>query len=190
MNQQVIATQFLNLGGFLQDQVFPELLRRFRQHHLIRPYIETALIFCYRWATWLNPNLTEAHFRLGRLFQKQQKWQEAATAFEQVTKSDYFKLADAYCNLGLVQSKLKLLEESIFALHKAIELEPEQYWYYRVLGRVLGEKDEHAEMIKNYQIASQKKINQTHPHVVLKRQEEQHLSTPNFISIWTHIYIL
>ena len=183
MNQKILATQFLNVGIFLQDQVLPEILRRFRQHNLIQSYIETTAISCYRWAIWLNPSLTEACYRLGRLFQKQQKWQEAATAFEESTKIGDFKLADAYCNLGRVLLKLKQFEKSIAALEQAIKLEPEQYWYYRVLGRVWSEKGELAEAIKNYQIASQKQISKTHPHVVLKTKGEQHLSAPNFIII-------
>ncbi|MEM6404955.1 MAG: tetratricopeptide repeat protein, partial [Cyanobacteria bacterium P01_D01_bin.116] len=153
MNQKIIATQFLNLGAFLQNQVLPEILRGFRKHHLIRPYIETAVISCYRWATWLNPNLAEAHYRLGRLFQKQQKWQEAAIAFDESTKIGDFKLADAYCNLGRVLVKLEQFEESIAALEQAIKLEPEQSWYYRTLGDILSEKGELAKGIKNYQIA-------------------------------------
>ncbi len=183
MNQKIIAACFFQFGSFLQKQVLPELFKKLREHHLIQLYVETVVIYCYRWSTWLNPSFAEAHYRLGRLFQKQQKWQEAAIAFEQATNSNYLKLADAYCNLGRVLFKLKRFEESIIALKQAIELEPEQYWYYRVLGRVFSEKGELAEAIKNYQIASQKQIRKTHPHVMLNLPTEQHLSTPNFLII-------
>ncbi|NER47331.1 MAG: hypothetical protein F6J92_11645, partial [Symploca sp. SIO1A3] len=105
MNQKIIATQIFYFGSFLQDKILPKILKKFRQHHIIYSYIETATIACYRWAIWLHPSFTEAHYKLGRLFHKQQKWQEAAIAFEQVTKTGSFKLADAYSNLGRVLLK-------------------------------------------------------------------------------------
>ncbi len=183
MNEKMIDLKIFNLGCFLQDQVMPKQLKKLRQHNLVQLYIEAAVIYCYRWSTWLNPSFAEAHYRLGRLFQKQQKWQKAATAFEQATKSGCSKLADAYCNLGRVLFKLERYEESIVALKQAIELAPEQYWYYRVLGDVWSEKGGLAEGIKNYQIASQKQISQTHPHVMLNLPTKQKLSAPNFIII-------
>ena len=183
MNQKIIAAQFLNLGAFLQNQFLPELLSRFKQHNIIQSYIETATIFCYCWAIWLNPNLAEAHYKLGRLFQKQKKWQEAATAYEESTKIGDFKLAEAYYHLGRMLLIQEQFEESIDALEQAIKLEPEQSWYYRTLGDILSKKGELAKGIKNYQIASQKQIIKTHPHVVLNTKKEQHLSPPNFIII-------
>ncbi|NEP09405.1 MAG: tetratricopeptide repeat protein [Symploca sp. SIO2C1] len=183
MNQKMIDVQVFNLGCFLQDQLLPKQLKKLRQHNLVQLYIEAAVIYCYRWSTWLNPSFAEAHYRLARLFQKQKKWQKAATAFEQATKSGCSKLADAHCNLGRVLFKLERYEESIVALNKAIELAPEEYWYYRILGDVWSEKGGLAEGIKNYQIASQKQIRNTHPHVMLKLPTEQHLSAPNFIII-------
>ena len=183
MNQKIIAAQFLNLGAFLQNQFLPELLSRFKQHNIIQSYIETATIFCYSWAIWLNPNLAEAHYKLGRLFQKQKKWQEAATAYEESTKIGDFKLAEAYYHLGRMLLIQEQFEESIDALEQAIKLEPEQSWYYRTLGDILSKKGELAKGIKNYQIASQKQIIKTHPHVVLSTKKEQHLSPPNFIII-------
>jgi len=183
MNQKIIATQIFYFGSFLQDQVLPKVLKKFRQHHIIYSYIETATIACYRWAIWLNPSFTEAHYKLGRLFHKQQKWQEAAIAFEQVIKIGSFKLVDAYCNLGRVLLKLKRFEEGIGALQQAITLEPEHHWHYRFLGDVLSEQGELAEAINNYQMASGKKISKTHSHIVLKCQEQQQLSAPNFLII-------
>jgi len=47
----------------------------------------------------------------------------------------------------------------------------------------LSEKGELAEAINNYQIASHKKISKTHPYIVLKCQEQQQLSAPNFLII-------
>jgi len=183
MNKTIIAAQIFYFGSFLQNQALPELLKRFRQHNIIHSYMEAATIACYGWAIWLNPSLVEAHYKLGRLFHKQQKWQKAATAFEEVTKNSSFKqLADAYCNLGRVLLKLKRFEEGIVALHQAIKLEPEHHWHYRFLGDILSEQGELAEAIKNYQIASRKKISQTHPQVVLNLQKEQ-LSAPNFLII-------
>ncbi|NEP09406.1 MAG: tetratricopeptide repeat protein [Symploca sp. SIO2C1] len=85
MNQKIIAACFLQFGSLLEKQVLPELFKKLREHHLIQLYVETVVIYCYRWSTWLNPSFGETHYRLGRVFQKQQKWQEAATAFEQAT---------------------------------------------------------------------------------------------------------
>ncbi|MDJ0553835.1 MAG: tetratricopeptide repeat protein [Microcoleaceae cyanobacterium MO_207.B10] len=128
MNKQIIATKFFNLGSFLEDEVLPELLKKFRQHHhhIVRLYIAKLVTLFDRGATWLNPNYAEAYYKLGLLFQKQQKWLEAATAFEEATKSGYLKLADAYCNLGKILFILGEFEESLRALQKAIKLEPEK----------------------------------------------------------------
>jgi len=183
MNTNIIAVKMFSFGSFLQNQVLPKLLKTFRQHHIIYPYIEAVLIVCYRWAIWLNPSLVEAHYRLGQLFQKQHQWQKAATAFEQVTKIGSFELADAYGNLGRVLSKLKKYEESIAALHQAITLEPHHYGYYRFLGDTLSDKGKIDEAVNIYQIASQKRIYKTHPQVVLKYQIKKTLTAPNFMII-------
>jgi len=153
-----------NLGCFLQDQLIPKLSEKYRKHNLILLNIEKVVILFYRWAIWLNPKFSEASYKLGRLFQKQKKWQEAAITFEQVTKSDCFELADAYCNLGRMLFQLKRFEESVVALNQAIKLASEQSWYYRIMGDVLSQKGEVSEAIKYYQIASKKNVSKTHPH--------------------------
>ncbi|MGD1912657.1 MAG: hypothetical protein ACFB2X_17940, partial [Rivularia sp. (in: cyanobacteria)] len=68
MNKKIIAAQFLNLGSILQNQAFPELFKKYREHNIILPYIEAAIISCYKLAILLNPNFSEAHYKLGRLF--------------------------------------------------------------------------------------------------------------------------
>ena len=183
MDKKIIATWFFNLGCFLQDQVIPKLLEKSRKHNLILLNIEKVVILFYRWAIWLNPSFSKASYKLGRLFQRRKKWQEAAIAFEQVTKIDCFELADAYCNLGRMLLKLKRFGEGAAALNQAIKLEPEQSWYYRIMGNILSEKGEISEAIKYYQIAGKRNISKTHPHVDLKSDKKQHLSTPNFIII-------
>ncbi|MEM6403966.1 MAG: sulfotransferase domain-containing protein [Cyanobacteria bacterium P01_D01_bin.116] len=150
---------------------------------IILPYIEAAIISCYKLAILLNPNFSEAHYKLGRLFQKQKKWQEAAIAFDQAIKNDCLNLADAYHRLGQTLLNAKQVEESIIASRQAIELEPDRDSYYLQLGRALSVKSKVSEAIKNFQIASQKQVSQTHPHVVLKSLEKLQFSAPNFLII-------
>ncbi|NER47328.1 MAG: tetratricopeptide repeat protein [Symploca sp. SIO1A3] len=183
MHQKIIAARIFHFGSFLQNQVLPELLRRVRQHHLIRAYIETAVIACYRLSIWLDYNSGEAHYKLGEIFQRQQKWQAAATAFEQVTKFGSFQIAHTYYNLGRMLFKLKRYEASIAALRQAIELNQKKHVYYQLIGDALSEQGELDKAINIYQIALQKNIAITYPHFGLKFQEKQQLSAPNFLII-------
>lgn len=182
MINKIIATQFLFFGIFLRTSILPKLLKISRHHNLIVSYIEEVTIFCYHLAIFFDPSLAEAYYKLGRLFQKQGKPQEAIASFEQAIKSGYLELADAYCNLGQVLRRSRKLEESIISLYKAIELEPERNWYYRILGNILSDQGKPNKAIKNFQIASHKKISETHPHLVNKLKKG-HLSVPDFLII-------
>jgi len=161
----------------------PKLLRRFRQHHTIKPYIETAIIICYRWAAKLNPNLAEANYKLGLLLKKQQKWKESAIAFGKILKSDDFETVDVYKNLAKTLFKLERFEESIAVLNKGIEINPQKPIYYILLGDSLSEQNKINESITNYQIAVKNKVKITHSEIILNFQKVKKLSVPNYLII-------
>ena len=183
MINKTIARQFLLFGDFLQQSVLPDLLQKFRQYHLIFLYTETAIILAYRLAFLLDPSLAEANYKLGRLFQRQQKWQKAAKAFEKVKNSNYSEQADIYFRLGKVLLNLEKFDESVSSLRQAIELSPDNFLYYQHLGKALSEEGKISEAIKNNQIAIGKKISKIHPNIILNLHQKQHLLIPNFIII-------
>ncbi|NER47330.1 MAG: tetratricopeptide repeat protein [Symploca sp. SIO1A3] len=88
-----------------------------------------------------------------------------------------------YISLGKSLQKLKKFAEATNAFRQAIEIAPQCHWAYIFLGDTLARQGEMLEAIEIYQVASQKQIAKTHPHVSLSQQQKLSSSAPSFLII-------
>jgi len=183
MNKKIIAVYFFNFSRFLQNQVISKSFKKSRKHYLISLNTEKIAILFYRWAIWLNPNFSEAHYELGKLLTNQGKWQEAATSFHQAIENNYSNFFNAYFYLGRMLLKSNRFSESIPIFRRAVEIRPHHLWSSIFLGDALSKTGEISEAIKIYKTALQREISKTHPHFREQLQNAQQSCIPNFLII-------
>ena len=82
-----------------------------------------------------NDNWSEV-YSLADTYRQQQRWQQAAIAFQQAIKlrSDYFW---SYHHLGDVLSQLKQWKQAAIAYHRAVQLDSNFFWSWHNLGNAL-----------------------------------------------------
>jgi len=107
----------------------------------------------YRDIILANPGDAQARNFLGFLLQQTDRLQEA---FDQLTDAIALdsRHADWHFNLGIVQARLGLVAAAIEAFSRALEIDPNKYFYWTNLGAAYEENDEPEQAERCYKAAA------------------------------------
>ncbi len=94
----------------------------------------------------------ELYFRLGNLYQDEQKWSQAVVCYQKATQHDA-KHAAAYHELGEALSQQQLWSQAVTAYQQAIALNPNFSWSFNNLGYALIQLERWSEAVPIYQQA-------------------------------------
>jgi tetratricopeptide (TPR) repeat protein len=94
-------------------------------------------IQAYRDAVNANPNLVEAHFRLGEAFLRRQEWPAASSAFRHVLRLRPAN-EEAWGNLVLSLGKAGQVKDAIDGLQRLIQVRPRSAELHVLLGVLLN----------------------------------------------------
>jgi len=95
---------------------------------------DAAAIVAFRRAVTLDASLANAHYCLGMLYKKQERWQEAIKSFQEATVADPDYI-EPYCELGEVfLNALAQVEPVIPLLQKAALIKPDHPRVRQILG--------------------------------------------------------
>jgi Tfp pilus assembly protein PilF len=90
----------------------------------------------------INPQDTESYNLMGSVYTEMQRYSEAEQAFRKVLQDKSYSQPEfAYFNLGLNYRKQNRETEAIAALNRVVQIEPEFYRAYVLLGDIYRERE-------------------------------------------------
>ena len=120
----------------------------------------------------IDPNIKNALFNLGTVYEELGEDKKAIKCYERVTNIDP-KFIHSYNNLGLIFRKFGENEKAVNYFKKTIEINPTYVKAYNNIGMIYGELGRYKEAIDNYIIS-------------LKHDKENKIAVSNLISALTH----
>lgn len=109
-------------------------------------------IKAYKQAVNLNPNLTEAHYKLGLLYSQENRWEEATYSFQRVIQLRP-KFAKVYSDLGMVYYKQGKFKEAVGLFQQAVTLNNNDPAVFYNLGVTYVKIGDSKEAVKAFQQA-------------------------------------